>query len=356
MQHPVRTRPFSRRRLLAATTGALALPCVIRDAEAQGRRIVVRDAGGPFTPAWTEAFYQPFQRATGIQVVGITSAAEPTAEIRSMVETRNYTWNIAGAISLAALDQLVAGGYIEAHQLDDDPAVKQLPPEYRTPYGVGSDVYATAIGYRTDKVRKPPRNWADYWNVQEFPGRRGLRRYPFDTVEEALMADGVPRERVYPCDLDRAFRALNRIRPHIAAWWTSGAQATQMLATGEVDMLPTWANRITAAKLAGAPVEVEWTDNIWGLDVFAILKGTPNADLCREFIRFTCDPQRQAAWTRLLRNGPTHPGAYDHIPADVARTLPTYPPNREKSLNIDNAFWAANKDAAIERFNTWVLG
>ena len=348
----------TRRRVLGVGAVALAAPFVLRSAEAAGKRIVVRDPGGPFTLGFGEAYYKPFQAATGIEVVGVASAAEPTAEIKSMVETKSYTWNIAGGISVAALNTLVAGNYVEKHELDGDAAVKEIPAEFRTPYGIGSDVYATAIGYRTDRVapEKAPQNWADYWNVEKFPGRRGLRKYPFDAVEEALLADGVPAAKLYPCDLDRAFKSLDRIKPHVAAWWTSGAQATQMLATGEVDMLPVWSSRILAARDAGAPIDVSWGQNIWGVDVWAILKGTPNADACRDFIRFTCDPKRQAVFAKYVSNGPTHPDAYKYIDPAVARTLSTYPANRKTAIAIDNDYWAKAKDQALDRFNAWILG
>jgi putative spermidine/putrescine transport system substrate-binding protein len=351
---------INRRKLLrTAASGvamALAAPCIIRDAEAQGTRIVVRDPGGPFTPGFAEAFYQPFKKETGIEVVGVVSAAEPTAEIKSMVETKSYTWNIAGGMSQTAIQLLADAGYIEKHELDNDPAVSEIPLEYRDAYGIGSDVYSTAIGYRTDKVKKPPQTWKEYWDVANFPGRRALRKYPFDAVEQALMADGVPADKVYPCDLDRAFKSLTAIRPHIDAWWSSGAQATQMLANGEVDMLPVWANRIYAVRDAGVPVEVEWNQNIWGVDVWAILKGTPNADICRKFIKFTCDPKRQATFTKYLTNGPTNPAAYDYIDKKVARTLTTFPEWRKLGLKIDGDYWAKSKDAALDRFNAWLLG
>jgi putative spermidine/putrescine transport system substrate-binding protein len=351
---------FNRRSFIkgaAAATAAIAVaPYFINSARAAEKRIVIRDAGGPFTQGFKEAFYEPFMKETGIKVVGIASAAEPTAEIKSMVQTGNYTWDIAGAMSMSALKLLVDQGLIEPHGLDDDPAVKQIPAEYRNAYGVGSDVYSTAIGYRTDKVKRAPQSWEEFWDVKAFPGRRGLRKYPFDTIEQALMASGVKPGDVYPCDFDRAFKALDRIRPDISAWWTSGAQATQMLSGGEVDMMPTWNARIIAARDSGAPVGISWAQNIWGVDVWAILKGTPKADICRQFISFTCNPERQAAFTKYVKNGPTHPDAYKYIAEATARDLPTFPANKANSLGIDNDYWAGAKADGLDRFNEWVLG
>ncbi len=39
------------------------------------------------------------------------------------------------------------------------------------------------------------------------------------------MADGVAPDALYPLDVDRAFRKLEQIKPHIAVWWTSGGQS-----------------------------------------------------------------------------------------------------------------------------------
>ncbi|WP_246504639.1 extracellular solute-binding protein [Bradyrhizobium agreste] len=81
-----------------------------------------------------------------------------------------------------------------------------------SPYGVGTNVYTTVLAYRTDafKGRKAPQSWADFWNVSEFPGRRAVRKHPFDTIEEALMGAGTPAAQVYPCDLDKAFASLDK--------------------------------------------------------------------------------------------------------------------------------------------------
>ena len=39
------------------------------------------------------------------------------------------------------------------------------------------------------------------------------------TIPAALVADGVPKDKLYPLDLDRAFKKLDEIKPHIKVWW-----------------------------------------------------------------------------------------------------------------------------------------
>jgi putative spermidine/putrescine transport system substrate-binding protein len=351
----------SRRKLLqgvAATTAVLAAPAVWSPSRAAGKRIVVRDDGGIYTKAYGAVYYRPFTEKTGIEVVGVQANAEPTAQIRSMVETKNYTWDMA-KISHPAILLLTQGNkvYLEKHGLESDPVIATIPSQYMSPYGVGTNVYTTVLAYRTDafKGRTAPSSWADLWNVKDFPGRRGMRKHPFDTIEQALMADGVPTEQVYPCNVDRAFAKLDKIKPDVSVWWTSGAQVEQMLNSGEVDMIPTWVSRAQAAQALGAPVEIIWNQGIWGGDNWSILAGTPNADACREFIKFASDPQRQAALMEFFPAGVTQPAAFNYIKPELAKSCPTHPDNIKSGLQINAGYWLENQAAVMERFNAWVL-
>ena len=106
-----------------------------------------------------------------------------------------------------------------------DPALTaDMMPGAVKPNFLGTDVYSTVFAYRTDAIDKAPSNWAEYWDVEGFPGRRSLRKNPIDTLEQALMADGVAPADLYPLDVDRAFAKLDEIKEKIAIWWTGGAQ------------------------------------------------------------------------------------------------------------------------------------
>jgi len=349
-----------RRLLLGAGAGAVALaaPAVWSPSRAAGKRIVVRDDGGIYTKAYGAVFYRPFTEATGIEVVGVQANAEPVAQIKTMVDTKNYTWDMA-KISWPAILLLTTGSkqYLEKHGLESEPVIKSLPAEYASPYGVATNVYTTVLAYRTDafKGRKAPQSWADFWNVTDFPGRRSVRKHPFDTIEEALMGAGAPTAQVYPCDLDKAFASLDKIKSSVAVWWTSGAQVEQMLTSGEIDLRPTWVSRAQSAQAAGAPVEIVWNQGVWGADNWSILAGTPNADACREFIKFASDPKRQAALVEFFPAGLTQPEAFNYVKPEVAKNCPTYPDNIKAGLKIDAKYWYDNQAAVIERFNSWIL-
>ena len=241
----------SRRRLMqmaGATALATALPLAAsRTAFAQARQLIVSDPGGPYTSAYRRAFYDPFEKATGIKVVSVARDSQPVAQFAAMVQTKNFVWDVTTLTLSADIPYLESKGFLEpvGMKAADFPGIM---PEAVTPDWLGVDVYSTVLAYRTDKFPKEaPQTWADFWDVKRFPGRRSLRRSPLDTLEQALMADGVPIDKLYPLDLDRAFKSLDRIKPHINLWWTSGAQAMQAIQSGDVDMMSTWNGRAQAA-------------------------------------------------------------------------------------------------------------
>lgn len=349
----------TRRRLLgtiAAGAATLAAPAIWGVRAQAGRRIVVRDPGGPYTAGFTEAFYEPFKKETGIEVVGVVGQHDPVSYIKSMVETKNYVWDGA-LINQASHDVLMdpkSGVFLEEHRASPG----GIPEKYVTPTFMPVLALQTIFAFRTDAYSgKPgPASWVDFWNVKDFPGRRSLRKHPQDTLEQALLADGVPGDKLYPLDLDRAFKSLDRLKKDVQIWWTGGAQTSQMLKTREVDLCPTWNARAQAAIDEGAPANIVWNQGLLGTEGFCVLKGGPKADLVREFVAFTRDPQRQALYTKHLSYGPVHPDAYKYIDPARAKALPTSPENLKTAVQIDTKFWGEAKDVALERFNAWLLG
>ena len=348
---------FSRRRILLATGGSLVAlttrPAIICAADATG--LTVADPGGPYGPAFRKAFYDPFEQATGIKVTNVAHDSTPVAQVKAMVEAKSDLWDVIdlSPFQTSLLSQL--GDYLEPVGLTKADAPGMLPAGM-TPHSAGIDVFATVIAYRTDAFPKAgPQNWADFWNVEKFPGRRSLRRNP-QVLESALMADGVAPDKLYPLDIERGFRSLDRIKPHIAVWWTNGAQSTQLLESGEVDLIWIWNGRAQAAIDGGAPGVIVWNQGLYELDVWAIPKGCQRLALAQSFIRFASDAARQAVVSENLAYGPANLDAFNAIPLERARRLPTYKANLDLMQPMDDEWWAANYAKLTDRFNAWLIG
>ena len=134
------------------------------------------------------------------------------------------------------------------------------------------------------------------------------------TLIFALLADGVPRDQLYPLDIDRAFNKLDQIKPHVKVWWREGTQSQQLIRDGEVDMMSIWNARASELKQQGVPVEVVWNGAVRSTSTWSVLKGAPNRKLAWELIAFASQAKPQAEFNTRLFYGPIHPDAYAFIP------------------------------------------
>ena len=161
-----------------------------------------------------------------------------------------------------------------------------MPEAYRSAYSVAYEFYSSVLAYSQKKytAEAAPNSWADFWDVKKFPGRRALRNHPIATLEAALMADGVAPDKLYPLDVDRAFKKLEEIKPNITVWWTSGAQSAQLLNDGEVDMVMAWNGRVSALTKEGAKVAYTYNQGILQSTSLCILKDAPNLATAVRFL------------------------------------------------------------------------
>ena len=281
--------------------------------------------------------------------------AQPVAQLTALVETRNYIWDVTTLTLSADIPYLESKGLLEPIGFTAADVPGLIPQA----------VTATGWAWTSTRRRWPtvptssPRKVRPRGRISGMSpsfGRRSLRRSPIETLEQALLADGVPMAQLYPLDVERAFRSLDRIKKHINLWWTSGAQAMQAIQNGDVDMIATWNGRSQAAIDNGAPVKIVWNQGIYSIEGWGIPKGTPRADMARQFVRFCADGARQAAFTDTLAYGPTNTKAFELIDPKRAAILPSAPQNLQAMGLPDPAWWAANRQAVTERFNAWIVG
>ncbi len=221
--------------------------------------------------AMRKAFFNGFEKKYGIKVVE-TSPVD-FGKLRAMVDSGNVEWDLT---EIGGQDAIRAG---KANLLEKiDPKVvdrSKYPATAQNPYVFASSVYTTIIGYRNDvfKGGSQPKSWADWWDVKKFPGARSMRNHPTDNLEFALIADGVPKDKVYPIDFDRAFKKLDQIKPHVTVWWSTGQQPAQLLLDKEVVLATGWNGRFYDIIKKGAPVAIEWNEGALKQGSFAIPRG-----------------------------------------------------------------------------------
>jgi putative spermidine/putrescine transport system substrate-binding protein len=338
---------------LAAMAGAAAVPAPFVKSALAADKLVVRDAGGLYQTAVIEAYHKPFTQETGIEVVPVSATTDPLAQVKAMVEAKSYIWDVV-LNRIGGAELLGNQGYLE--KIDwSAPDMKDLIPRAHSDFLMGTDVFASVYGYRTDTVKGEPNSWADFWDTHKFPGRRSLSKNAIDTLEEALLADGVASDKLYPLDIPRALKKLDQIKADVAVWWTGGAQASQMLKTGEADFVASWNARVQSSIDDGAPVKLVWNQGLYGVEGWTIPKGDPKRDIGQKFIQFCARPDRQAAFAQVISYGPTNPKAFEHIAKERAPLLPTAPEHFDKMIYQDHDYWAKHQEDALEQFNNWLL-
>jgi putative spermidine/putrescine transport system substrate-binding protein len=347
-------REFLRLAGASATTAVLGPLLITERTIAQTRTLYVNSWGGSYTAAQEAAYFKPFTAATGIQIRVITPVSY--ARVKAQVQTGSYQFDMTSVNSMLWLRASREG---LAEPIDWN-MVKQdaLPPGavVANGHGIASNIQGTNLCYRSDKFPNGgPKSWADFWNVEKFPGPRALcvNDAPRSMIF-ALLADGVSRDKLYPLDFERAFKMLDRIKPHIKVWWREGNQSQQLIRDGEVDMMSIWNARASELKERGVPVELIWDGAVRSTSTWCVLKGAPNRKLAWEFINFASQAKPQAEFNSRLYYGPIHPGAYELIPPQIAVQLPTYAKNLAVSVKEDEE-WEADRISQIEeRFAQWL--
>ncbi|MBP0491367.1 extracellular solute-binding protein [Pararoseomonas indoligenes] len=340
---------IGRRRLAPV---ALALAATARSARAQARDLTVVSWGGAYQDAQREAFFRPFQRATGGRLLEETwdGGMESLRDA-----SRTARWDLVQVEG----DELLLGcqeGLLEPIPADEVGGADHYVPGALARCGVGNILYGFVLSYRRGGVA--PGGWGDFFDTARFHGPRGMRRGAKTTLEIALLGDGMAPEAVYPAlateeGVARAFRRLDAIRPDIR-WWDQGSEPPRALSAGEVTMAVAYNGRIDAANREdSADLGIVWSGQLLAQDSWAILKGSPNRQRALAFLRFVGDPAVQAGLPPRIPYGVTAKGAEDGLPDDVLANLPTAPDNARGALRVDDAFWHANLDRLERRFAAW---
>ncbi|MGH7104137.1 MAG: polyamine ABC transporter substrate-binding protein [Acetobacteraceae bacterium] len=346
---------MKRRTLLGSAIAALALPAVITSAKraaASTAQLTVVSWGGSYQDAQSKALFQPAAKALGITVKEETYSG--LAELELHAKTHTVTWDVVSSGSGTAAR---AGSEGILEKLDYGVIdVADFLPGTAQPYFVGGDVFSTVVAWNTKTYgENGPQNWVDFWDVKKFPGARSYRNAV--TLELPLIADGVPMDQVYevlsaPGGMTRAIKKLAELKPHIAVWWSSGAQSAQLMKDGAVDMIAGWNGRFDDAAKAGAKVAYTFNQGMLDYDCFVIPKGAPHGELAMKFLAEISKPQYQAALTRYITYSPTNKKAFELglIPADYAKRLPSYPANAAKQFLIDDQWYLKYYKEATEAY------
>jgi putative spermidine/putrescine transport system substrate-binding protein len=335
-------------------SAALVLASML-SASGDSGTITIASWGGVYQEALSKAIWQPTAKKLGITIK--EDSTNGLADVRAQVQANAVQWDIT-ELTIDGCAQGAAESLFEPldyKQLDANGFAKEVAqPTY-----VGNNYYSDVLAFSTQKFGQDgPKTWADFWDVKKFPGRRSLRNDPAEVLEIALLADGVAPDKLYPLDMDRAFKSLEKIKPNISVWWSSGAQSQQLVAGNEVDMIGAWNGRIASAIQGGAKWQLTFNQGLLIADCLVIPKGTKNKDLAMKALAVAMSPEIEANLPQYIDYGPANARAYEtgKIPADVAKRLNTSPENMAKQVIFRGDWWGLHGAEAHERWSSFING
>lgn len=323
-------------------------------AMAQDKTVTIASWGGTYQEAQSKALFEPAAAATGIMVKQETYGG--MSDVRLQVSSGSVSLDIVASGSGSAA-RAGAEGLLEPldYSVID---VSTFYPTLKSEFCVGGDVFSTVYAWNTKTYGDAgPQSWADFWDVEKFPGKRAYRNKVAGALEPAMMALGVAPEDVYKeldseAGIERALDKIRELKPNIDVFWSSGAQQAQLMKDGEVDMTTGWNGRFDNAAKDGAMVKYSFNQALLDYDCFAIPKGAPNKDTAMAFLAEISKAEYQDDLPKYITYGPTNKAAYDtgEISAETAATLPSSPANAAMQLPVSLEWYAKWETIADEMY------
>jgi len=319
----------------------------------EGVELVNASTGGDFQDGTVSAYWGPFEEESGAVIV--QDAADP-AKLTASLEAGSPAFDIMMATQAGLIRDCGTVYQPIDQELVD---LSGVNPEFvMSECGVPQILYGTVIAYNTEALGgKTPSSVADFFNTEEFPGKRGVGMPPwFDNgiLEMGLLADGAELSELKPADIERSFGLFDALGDDLVGW-TSGAESQQQIESGEVAMSIMWSSRAYLTAQEGAPVGVLWDDWVVQVDQLAVPVGVEDPEAAFAAINFTLGDQQQ---TDLVLHTMYSPVLSEPALPELDEVQQKWVLNQylDSGSNTNARFWADNWDSFGAGWSDWVSG
>jgi putative spermidine/putrescine transport system substrate-binding protein len=345
--------PASLMAFLEACGGTSTAPSSVA-AEGGKGPLIFLTWGGSFGKAVRAGFSDPFTRQTGIEVKDVTPFSYgkvQTAMTSGNPEHYDLFWFDD------EVEPFRAGkaGWLEKINYNWLPNASKVVADVKTPWGVCPYIGTYQMIYRTDTFKsKVPRSWADFWNTKDFPGPRSFGTWVGGVLEAALLADGVATDKLYPLDVNRAFKKLDQIKSGIRVFHDTQQtqQIHQMVDQGDVAMLLSWGGTFAEQAVAGKPVNVVYNQGFYFSPLVGIAKGTKSLKAAHDYLNTFFDP---AAELVFLSGGfldtPAAPEAYQKMPEPGKSA--TAGAHLKEMVHLNPSYYVDHEAELQQRYDSW---
>ena len=340
---------------LAAVSGATAAGA--RGAEAATKTVNVAGYGGVLQEYQTRLFAQPFEAKTGIKVNIGPNASLALAKLQN-ASAAPAQWDIVGLTGAEYFEAVAQNLIVPYDYTIVDTA--NIPPEYRKSHGVKFSLFLFVMAWDKRQVAddKVPQTLPEFWDTNRIKGKRSLYANISDgsTLEMALLADGVPLTQLYPLDVDRALKSLERLGRGNIIWHNSNAEPIQQLTSGAVPLATCFNGRVISANRSGGQLGFTAAYSAVSGNPYCVVASSANKPEAFAYLNYMLNtPAADAEYMQLTNYAVPNTEALKLVPQNIVDVLPTSPKLKDKVFIKDDAWWAANLEKATAKFKEWQL-
>jgi putative spermidine/putrescine transport system substrate-binding protein len=354
-------RRFGRRGFLRGTAAAalagLTAPALIGRARADGVVLNFATYGGVLNEHMTRLFTVPFEKQTGIRVNLGGNASLALAKLQTTSGTAAQ-WdliNLTGAEYLAAIDENIIAPY--DYSIVD---ASYIEPAFKGTHGIKFTLFLFGMGYDKRKLPddKAPKNWAEFWDTQRFPGKRSLYSNPSDgsVLEIALLADGVPIDKLYPLDVERALKSLEKLGRQNIIWHATNQEPIQQMTSGAVSLATCFDGRVVLANRASAELGFQPVGSAVSGNPYCVIRTSTHQKEAFQFLNYMFNAtEADAEYMDLTNYAVPNMRALPLTKPATRALLPTAPELKDKVFIKDDVWWKDNLVKVTQRFKEWQL-
>ncbi len=265
--------------------------------------LVVSIWGGNWKDTVERIVAKPFTAKTGIPVefeVGGTLDRLAKARVSKAAPLVDVTLTTSHVGRL-----YISDGLFEKLDMAKLPNAKDLAREaLRSDSHVGVWAYVYTIAYRPDVVKADITKWADLWDPK-LKGKIGMPDFdPSHIITISALLEGGDE-----VNWQKGQERLKRLKPNIAAFFSTDARSQDLMKTGEAPiqvMLSINAFHLIDQGLNVKVITPTDKPGIVGIDTMAIMAGTKKSAAAHEFINFALSREIQEQLVAAFKAGPTN--------------------------------------------------
>ncbi len=304
-------RSYWSRRSVVGLASALGLAALVGPTMATAQETVVVAHAAGINGQAVEAILKDFTADTGAEATGITmSDTDYGAKMQLAARTGNVDFDVALGIGTDVFALTQGDGiYADIDTGKWDKATLSAMQDaglIEANNAVSQDTAALLV-YGPALADNPPKTWGDFFDVDKFPGRRGMASgglgVPID-IEYALIAGGADPANLYPLDLDAAFATLDKIAGKIVLW-DNAPKGIQDLLNGDTVMTWSYAPAALSALSSGQDIKLAAPPGTAVTRQLGVVmaKGPNGAEAGQTFFEWWFRPENQKKYTELTNYG-----------------------------------------------------